>query len=195
MMNHQQLIQALYRIGAVKFGNFVLKSGKKSKIYIDLRQIISHPNILRAVAEAIWQKISGCKLDLICGVPYTALPIATCISLEHHIPMIMRRKEKKTYGTKQQIEGVFQRGQYCVIIEDLITTGSSILETAVELETVGLHVTDVVSLIDRQEGGKENLANKNYHVHCVFTLHELLQTINIAEIPEQEKNIIMSIAK
>src|SRR5690348_12777218 len=90
-----QLIHALHQIGAIKFGTFTLKSGQTSKIYLDLRQIVSHPTILRHVAEAIWQTVKTCHADVICGVPYTALPIATCISLEHTIPMIMRRKEKK----------------------------------------------------------------------------------------------------
>src|SRR5690242_11859207 len=112
-MNNEELIFALYQIGALKLGDFTLKSGKSSKIYIDLRQIISHPNVLRAVADTIWQRIQHCKMDLICGVPYTALPIATCISLQHNIPMIMRRKEKKEYGAKQQIEGAFHAGQTC----------------------------------------------------------------------------------
>jgi len=175
-MKNEQLIFDLYRINAIKFGDFTLKSGKTSKIYIDLRQIISHPDVLRAVANTIWQQIKDCQFDLICGVPYTALPIATCISLEHNIPMIMRRKEKKDYGTKQQIEGAFQPGQTCLIIEDLITTGSSIIETADELEAVGLRVTDSAILIDREQGGRENLQQRNYQVHSAFTLQELLNT-------------------
>ena len=194
MTNDIQLIGSLYQIGAIKIGDFTLKSGKTSKIYIDLRQIISHPPILQKVADAIWQTISDCKPDLICGVPYTALPIATCISLEHQIPMIMRRKEKKEYGTKQQIEGAFTPGQRCLIIEDLITTGSSIIETATDLEAAGLCITDVAFLIDRQQGGKENLKNKNYHAHSVFTLKEILDTLkNSTEISSQEKDVIHSL--
>ena len=194
MTAQNQLIYSLYQIGAVKFGDFLLKSGQQSKIYIDLRQIISHPQILRQVAQAIWQKISNCKLDLICGVPYTALPIATCISLEHDIPMIMRRKEKKEYGTKQQIEGAFKPGQYCLIIEDLITTGSSIIETANDLEAMGLRITDVALLLDRQQGGKKNLQDRKYNVHAVLTLEELLKTLaNSSVISEIDRNIIDSI--
>lgn len=194
MKTDTKLILSLYRIGAVKLGHFILKSGQESKIYIDLRQIISYPDILRDVSDAIWQKISDCKPDVICGVPYTALPIATCISMEHHIPMIMRRKEKKEYGTKQQIEGAFKPGQHCLIIEDLITTGSSIIETAKDLEAVGLIVTDTALLIDREQGGKENLENKNYKVHSVFTLQEILQTlIHSTEISNQEKDVIHSL--
>lgn len=175
MQINTNLINALYQIGAIKFGEFTLKSGQASKIYLDLRQIVSYPEVMRAVASAIWEKVKACQFDVICGVPYTALPIATCLSLDHNIPMIMRRKEKKAYGTKQQIEGRFQAGQSCLIIEDVITTGSSILETTAELEAAGLKIKDLAILIDRQQGGKENLEQQNYHVHAVFTLQEIFQ--------------------
>ncbi len=192
MTTQKQLIYSLYQIGAVKFGDFLLKGGERSKIYIDLRQIISHPSILRQVAQAIWQKISACQLDLICGVPYTALPIATCISLDHHIPMIMRRKEKKEYGTKQQIEGAFKPGQHCLIIEDLITTGSSIIETAKDLEALGLCITDVALLLDRQQGGRKNLLDRQYNVHAVLAMEELLETLIDSPIISESDNLIMS---
>lgn len=169
------LIHSLYEIGAIKLGEFTLKSGQLSHIYLDLRQIVSYPAILSAVSDAIWQKIHHCHFDRICGVPYTALPIATSVSLQHNIPMIMRRKEKKTYGTKQQIEGHFQKNQTCLIIEDVITTGSSILETANELIEAGLTVYDLAVLIDREQGGKETLQQKNYSVHAVFTLQYIIK--------------------
>jgi orotate phosphoribosyltransferase len=171
-----EIIQSLYQIGAIQFGEFVLKSGKTSSIYINLRKIISYPDLLRTIANAMWEKIKSCQFDLVCGVPYTALPIATCVSLDHGIPMIMRRKEKKDYGTKQMVEGVFKPDQTCFIIEDIITTGGSILETADELENAGLRVQDVIALIDREQGGKENLTKK-YRVHTLFTLSDVLMTL------------------
>lgn len=176
-MNYKPLIVSLYEIGAVKFGDFTLKSGNKSKIYLDLRQIISYPDVLRAVAEVIWQQVNGYPFDVICGVPYTALPIATCISLQQGIPMVLRRKEKKEYGTKQMIEGKFETGQRCLIIEDIVTTGSSILETANDLEIAGLKVRDVAVLINREQGGRENLQQHHYALHAAFTLNEVLNTL------------------
>ncbi len=176
MPEKNALITTLYQIGAVQFGEFKLKSGQMSKVYINLRKIISYPDLLRNVAKAMWEATQDCQFDLVCGVPYTALPIATCMSLDHHIPMIMRRKEKKEYGTKQMIEGEFKAGQRCLIIEDVITTGSSIIETAVELESAGLQVHDLVVLIDREQGGRENLIKK-YRVHTILTLSEILQIL------------------
>lgn len=176
MSTQQKLIFSLYHIGAIQFGEFTLKSGLTSSIYINLRKIISYPDILRSVAHAMWEKTRECRFDLVCGVPYTALPIATCLSLEHNIPMIMRRKEKKDYGTKQMIEGEFISGQSCLIIEDIITTGSSIIETAQELETAGIRITDVVALIDREQGGKQHL-EKKYNAHTILPLSEILNTL------------------
>ena len=190
-MKLTELIESLYKIGAVKFGEFTLKSGQTSSIYLDLRQIVSYPAILRAVAKAMWEKVQDSSMDLVCGVPYTALPIATCLSLEHDIPMIMRRKEKKAYGTKQQIEGKYETGQSCLIIEDVITTGGSIIETAAELEEIGLKVQDLAILIDRQQGGRENLEQKNYRVHAVFTLRTVLNHLaNSDLLNAAEKTIV-----
>ncbi len=190
-MTRIELISSLHQIGAIKFGNFTLKSGQTSKIYLDLRQIISHPIVLRSVADAIWQKIQHLKPELLCGVPYTALPIATCISLDHHIPMIMRRKEKKSYGTKQQIEGRFSQGQTCLIIEDVLTTGGSILETADDLLAAGLKITDAVVLIDREKEGRKNLRDRQCELHAAFTLSEILQTLqDSSRLNPEEASII-----
>ncbi len=190
-MNFKPLIFSLYKIGAVKFGDFTLKSGEKSNIYIDLRVIISYPDVLKAVSEAIWQQAHGYPFDLICGVPYTALPIATCISLQQDIPMVMRRKEKKEYGTKQQIEGVYKTGQKCLIVEDIITKGTSILETADDLEVAGLKVRDVVVLIDREANGAQNLHEKHYQLHAAFTLKDILNTLlHSDEISEEDRAMV-----
>jgi uridine monophosphate synthetase len=176
-MQHHTLIHKLYEIHAIQFGDFTLKSGKTTSIYINLRKIISHPMFLREVAECMWQATKDCQFDLICGVPYTALPIATCYSLDHNVPMIIRRKEKKDYGTKQMIEGEFKPGQHCLIIEDVVTSGTSIIETAKKLENVGLEIKDVVTLIDREESGEQALRKEGYKMHAILTLSDILNTL------------------
>lgn len=176
-MHTRPLIHKLFEIGAIKFGTFTLKSGIISPIYIDLRITISDPRLLASIAEAMRDLVKDRPFDLVCGVPYTALPIATAISLQHNIPMVLRRKEKKEYGTGKLIEGIFQKGQRCLIIEDVITSGKSIFETIEPLQQEGLVVEDIVVLVDREQGGARLLSDKGYHLHAVCTITSIVNVL------------------
>ncbi len=185
----KQLIHSLYQIGVVQFGEFTLKTGQVVPVYFDLRRIVSYPAVLKNVSEMLWHSIQHCQFDFICGVPYTALPMATSLSVAHELPMVMRRKEHKQYGTKQKIEGVYQPGQTCLIVEDVITTGDSILETKQDLELAGLHCKETVMVIDRQQGGRKQLEKNHLIVHAALTLTDILYELvgsNRLSIYEQE---------
>jgi orotate phosphoribosyltransferase len=173
-MEKSTLLKALVNIAVIKWGEFTLRSGEISPIYIDCRAIISYPQLLRAVGTALWDNVKQLKPSLLCGVPYTALPMATTISLDQNLPMLMCRKETKDYGTKKQIEGIFKSGQDCLIVEDVVTTGGSVLQIAESLRKHDLQVKDIVVLVDRQQGGKEALLAAGYQLHSIFTLNELV---------------------
>lgn len=173
----KNIVLQLFDTGAFKFGSFVLKSGAQSPVYIDLRECISSPPLLRAIAEAMWEKVAHLSFDRICGVPYTALPMASYLSIAYNIPMVMRRKEAKLHGTKKLVEGVFQPNQVCLILEDLITSGTSILETTAPLEEAGMRVKDVVVFLDREQGGRRNLESRGYRLHSVITLGAVLDIL------------------
>ena len=171
--NKNDLLKKLYQSGAFKSGDFTLKSGQKSSIYIDLRSIISSPEILLQLSECLWSLIESTSFDVLCGVPYAALPVATAISITHKKPMIIKRKEAKNYGTKKLIEGVYKKGDRCLIVEDVITTGSSILETIEALEQEGLKITDIVVCVDREQSGVATLKAQGYCVHVLYSLAEI----------------------
>lgn len=166
-----------YKLGIIKFGRFTLKSGIESPFYVDLRPLASDPKILKDLANYLLEMLPLDNFDLICGVPYAALPMATAMSLESYIPLIMKRKEAKSHGTKKLIEGIFSKGQNCLLVEDVITSGKSLLETIPEIENEGISVSDIVVVLDRQQGGKEMLESKGYNVHTLFTISEVCEIL------------------
>ena len=169
------LSDSLLEAGCIKFGEFTLKSGLKSPIYIDLRQLITYPKLLQQVGAAYLPLLEKLRFDRIAGLPYAAIPIATTISLAGNYPMIYPRKEVKTYGTKAEIEGEYHEGETVVVIDDLATTGGSKFEAIEKLAGTGLVVKDVVVLVDRQSGAKESLAKAGYAMHAVLTITQMLE--------------------
>lgn len=178
----------LHDVDAVKFGEYKLKSGMMTPVYIDLRVLVSYPDLMNQVSSLLYQRVESEELqfDTVCGVPYTALPLATIICSQHGLPMLIRRKEAKDYGTKRLVEGKFREGDTCLIIEDTVTSGSSILETAEVLSQQGMKVTDAVVVMDREQGAVEMLASKGIRLHPIFSLFNLLKVLLASErIDEQ----------
>jgi uridine monophosphate synthetase len=170
-----QLAQDLVASQCVRFGQFRLKSGLMSPIYLDLRRLISHPTILRRVAQAYAAKLSELEFDRVAGIPYAALPIATAIALKMNRPLVYPRREAKDYGTRATVEGDYVAGETVVVVDDLATTGGSKIEAIQKLEAAGLRARDIVVLIDRAEGAGPMLAEAGYRLHAIATLPELLE--------------------
>lgn len=175
-----ELILRLHDLGAVRFGQFTLASGRSSPIYIDLRLLVSDAAALRLAAEAYATLLRGLTYDRLAGVPYGALPIATVIGQLLGQPLIYPRKEAKQHGLGRAIEGTFAAGERAAIIEDLITSGGSVLEAATTLRAAGLQVADAVVLIDREQGGAANLAQAGIATHAVMRLGEVLTVLEQA---------------
>ncbi len=169
-----QLANDLIASQCVRFGEFKLKSGALSPIYLDLRRLVSHPAILKRVAQAYAEKLRELNFDRLAGIPYSALPIATAIALEMNRPMIYPRREVKDYGTQAAVEGDYTAGETIAVIDDLATTGDSKIEAIQKLESVGLKVKDIIVLIDRGQGAGPMLAEAGYQLQAVVTLPDLL---------------------
>ncbi len=178
MTIRQSLVTRLHDIGAIKFGSFTLKSGLVSPFYIDLRPIVSYPDILKQLSSLLWEELGRIdSYDYICGVPYSGLSFASATSMAHDIPMLIKRKERKKYGTKRLVEGSQAAGDEVVLIEDVVSSGASLLETIEDLDQEQLGIAGILVVIDREQGGTELLKAKGYTVKSLFTVNQLLDLL------------------
>ncbi|MDO8683643.1 MAG: orotate phosphoribosyltransferase [Armatimonadota bacterium] len=171
------LYAKLFDCGCVKFGEFKLKSGIISPVYVDFRTLVSYPETLAEVGKAMADVLKGLSYDRIAGIPYAGLPLGVAVSLANGKPMIYPRKEQKSYGTAKLIEGEYKPGETVVIIDDIITDGASKIETIAPLQEAGLVVKDVVIVLDREQGGAAKLQNAGYTLHSVGTLSQVLESL------------------
>jgi orotate phosphoribosyltransferase len=171
---------SLHDIGAVRFGDFRLHSGRHSPIYLDLRLLASFPEVLRQVAAAYAVILGSIHFDLLAAMPLAGLPIGTAVSLQTGRPLVYPRQLQKSYGTGNKIEGAWSPGQRVAALDDVITSGESLLQGILALEEAGLLVSDAVVLIDRQQGGRQTMAERGYTLHSALTLGQMLATLEDA---------------
>jgi uridine monophosphate synthetase len=173
----RDLAVQLYDAGCVQFGEFTLASGKKSPIYIDLRRMVSYPELLGSAAQMLEEAAAGISYDLLAAVPYAALPVTALLSGRTGKPMIYPRKEVKAHGTGKAVEGKVEPGKTALVVEDVITTGGSILEAIATLEAGGVIVNDVAVLVDRDQGGRNALRERGYGLSAVLEIGRLLDAL------------------
>lgn len=176
-MKNEDLILQLYKIGAIKFGQFKIKSGRISPYYLDLRFLCSYPEVLKKVAKAYSIILAKIKHDIIAGIPYTGIPIATAISLLFNERMIFTRKEAKDHGTARMIEGVFKPKERVVLIDDVISDGASKFETITPLKNEGLIIKDIIVLLDRGQGGPLIMKKNGYTCHSIANIYDIISVL------------------
>ena len=173
--NNSTLIQRLKDINLIKKGDFILKSGIASNLYFDFKGLISQPELIAELS----QMISNCITDnniCVSGVPIGGIPYAVLVSQITKLPMVIVRDEKKNYGLCNQIEGnTF--GREMILIEDVITTGGSVMNTLNILESNNIIVKEVICILDRGIGGVQKVIDKGYKVNVLYHINDLLDII------------------
>ena len=187
----KQLYHSIFDAGCIKFGEFKLKSGIMSPVYCDFRGLVSKPELLREIGQALGERAKqigyGSKPgDRLAGIPYAGLPLGVAASLASGIPMIYPRKEVKDYGTRRLIEGEFSQSDRVLVIDDIITDGASKIEAIEPLKEAGLVVEDVLVILDREQGGGKILARAGYKLHSLGKLGDVLDALVAAGKVEPE---------
>ena len=183
----EKVARGLIESSCVEFGSFSLRSGVKSPIYIDLRKLISHPQLMDQVASLFLKMMKDIEFDRMAGLPYAGLPIGTAISVKGKIPMIFARKEHNILENNQLVEGAYKEGEQVVVIDDMIVSGKTKLEHVSLFRPRDLTIKDVVVLIDKERGGKERLKNEDITLHSAFTLADLLNFWRDEQLISQEE--------
>ena len=188
----KDLGQILVGNGVVKFGTFTLSSGKISPYYIDLRLVPSFPEVFSKVIAAYENSLKVLigldNVDAVGGVPTSGLTYAAVVAYNLKKPLIYVRKENKTYGTEKEVEGVLKPGYKIALIDDLITTGESLVKTIDTLRQKGVEVDNVIVLIDRLEGGANLLAEKGVKLNAITNIGELADLLHEMEIIDSEQH-------
>jgi orotate phosphoribosyltransferase len=179
------LIDCYLKRNALATGSFILTGGGTSDFYVDGRLVTTYPPGLRAITEAMVEVIGQNKLllpnaNLVAPV-LSGIPIITALALKLDIPFLMDRGSPKKHGHSKRFEGSFTNSQHCLIIDDLITVGTTIVQTIEGLREIGKAVSDVLVVVDREEGGRQILEEQGVILHSLLTKSELMKSLKEQE--------------
>jgi orotate phosphoribosyltransferase len=149
-------------------GDFVLRSGRRSRYYLDKYRFTTEPSLLRDIGQALAARLPA-DTRRVAGPELGAVPLATAVSLETGLPSVLVRGESKSYGTERRFEGILHPGDNVVLIEDVVTTGGQAIESAIALRDSGANVPLVLVVVDREEGAAEAMAEAGFHFEALFT--------------------------
>ena len=186
-MSKEKIAKALCDAKVVKFGTFKLVSGKITPVYFDLRVLPSNPKSMQAITEELVKKVKELKVDVVAGAETAGIPLAAAIGLKAKMPMIYVRKRPKQYGTMSMIEGLLEKNQKVALIDDMTTDGYSKIGFIDGIRQAGGIVTDVVIVLDREQGGEETLKKEGAKLYSLITLREVLDYMKQNDLVEAEK--------
>ncbi len=195
-----ELCRVLHKIGALKFGVFKLTSGRTSPYYIDLRIVPSFPDAFRKVCDLyiILAKtdLGTDSFDRVAGIPTAGIPFASFVAYQLRKPFLYIRQHARLHGRERRIEGIIMPGDRVLLVDDLITTGGSLRKAAKAIRAEGGIVNRAMVLLDREEGGKQRLAEDNISLHYLLTASEAAKKLfEVGAINEEQLNTILKQVK
>jgi orotate phosphoribosyltransferase len=185
-----EVANALYNSGCLKFGSFRIKSGALSPYYIDLACLLSSPKdfctFIEVAASEVKRLAASARIDKLASIELKGALLLPSIGCRTNLPCTVVRRKEKTYGATGRIAGAdIVKGEHVLFFDDVVSEGLSKLEGIKPLEQLGAHVENVLVVVDRQQGGKENLEKLGYKVHALAKIsglvNSLLQTKNISK--------------
>jgi orotate phosphoribosyltransferase len=179
-MKKDKLIQQLKECGAIKFGRFVLTSGALSDYYIDIKKASTEPKVLKLIAQEMSSHTKD--YDLLAGMELGAVPLVVALALETGIPYVIIRKEKREHGTGKQIEGGDVKGKSVLIIEDVTTSGGSVVKTIQILRENNAIIEKVIVVVDRESGAREKLQKLEVEFVPLVTVSEILKNKGLEKV-------------
>ena len=170
-MTHDQLAKRIAEVALLR-GEFTLRSGRKSNYYLDKYRFETQPDVLAELGRMLADRVTV-DTDRIAGAELGAVPLAAAAGMAANKPFVFIRNQKKDYGTAKQIEGVLERGETVMIVEDVLTTGGQVLEAVKTLQDAGAKIERIVAVIDRLEGARENIERAGLVFESLFTSKDL----------------------
>jgi orotate phosphoribosyltransferase len=191
------LAKALWDLGAVQFGDYTIgRTTQHSPVYVNLRLLISNPRALARAARVMQEEVQTRQAMLhnpvrefhrVCGIPFGGLHLATAFALRSRVPMVYVHPAKERNGNRVWVEGRFEPSETVLLIDDLVTSGGGIVETAAFLKAnANLNVRDVLVLLDRQEGAREQLKAHGYNLISILGLEPMLNYLMASGLIEEE---------
>ncbi len=184
---YKRLVGKLVAEGCFRVGSFTLKSGMTSPFYLDLRRLISDPDLLRLAAEAYIDLLRPLSFKRVSAIPLASVPVVTAISLMFPCPMIYPRLPVKDHGSGSPIDGAYHQGETVVLIDDLITTGLSKVEALEVLRREGLIVEDLVVLVGRGKNAAADLASHGVKLHAALSIHDIIDVVEEEGLAARDK--------